>query len=285
MTYTNIAGLPQPIVDAITNDPYDSKADISVTGLISPPKIRQLTKRHEADIMQDISDRIYSLLGTSVHYILDQHGSNGTDPEVFTERRLFVEHNGVRVSGSMDHHDHGVISDYKVTSTWAVIDGVKPEWEQQLNLYAHLCRANSLPVEGLQIVAILRDWQRSQAAKSSDYPPVPVAVLPVPLWDADKAAAYFSERIELHMAAEVELPDNIPHCTPEERWARPTTWAVVKPGGKRAVRVLDTKEEAAEWGAGGEYEIQERPGADTRCDSYCAVNQWCSYYKAKGGEE
>jgi hypothetical protein len=36
----------------------------------------------------------------------------------------------------------------------------------------------------------------------------------------------------------------VPPCTPEERWGRPTRFAVMKQGQKRAVRVFDTREEA-----------------------------------------
>jgi hypothetical protein len=64
-------------------------------------------------------------------------------------------------------------------------------------------------------------------------------------------------------------------------WEKPTTYAVIKVGGKRAKSIHPTKAEAqADLDTAGKgYEIQVRNGERTRCSSYCPVNQWCEQYQ------
>ena len=60
-TITNKHGLPEALVRAVRNDPYTGGGDISVTKLIDSPQRRQLWRQHEADIEEDVSERIWSL--------------------------------------------------------------------------------------------------------------------------------------------------------------------------------------------------------------------------------
>ncbi len=74
----------------------------------------------------------------------------------------------------------------------------------------------------------------------------------------------------------------LPECTPAERWAKPTIYAVRKPGRKTALRVLDTETAARELAAAtpnGYVEI--RPGESVRCADYCAVAEFCAQRRAE----
>ena len=64
-------------------------------------------------------------------------------------------------------------------------------------------------------------------------------------------------------------------------WEKPTTWAVIKVGGKRAKSVHETEAgaQADLASAGKGYEIQVRAGERTRCMNYCQVSQWCSQHQ------
>ena len=42
----------------------------------------------------------------------------------------------------------------------------------------------------------------------------------------------------------LETDGDLPECTPEQMWEKPTTYAVKKVGNKRATNVFNTKEEA-----------------------------------------
>ena len=72
----------------------------------------------------------------------------------------------------------------------------------------------------------------------------------------------------------------MPACTPEERWAKPDKWAVMKHGRKSAVKVFDSEEEANANIGLGDY-IEYRQGVDTKCEDYCMVNQFCPYWQKR----
>lgn len=269
MNLTNKAGLPLPLVRAVANDPYDAgDTDISVTRLLQPPQLRKLMQGAQG-LTEDASERIWALLGQSVHTILER-AYKGT--QAIVERRVRREVLGWKVSGQFDVLEDGVLSDYKITSVYAR-DG-KIEWEQQLNLLRVLAASDlMLPaIHRLQIVAIFRDWRPKEALKD-DYPDSQVAIIPVNLWPLEKAEEYLLERVRLHQA------DIAEPCTDEERWAQPSKWALMKKGQKKAVRLFDSKpvfvtlEDNQYW--------EHRPGAYRRCENYCPVSGICPQWKAE----
>ena len=87
MKYTNLSNLPKAIERAVENDPYESNADISTTRLIAPPRIRVLQKRNWDLITEDVSDRIFSLLGQSVHHVIERAKTR----QEISEKRLFYK--------------------------------------------------------------------------------------------------------------------------------------------------------------------------------------------------
>ena len=282
MKITNVLGLPQALVDAVTNDPYQQSGDISVTGLIQPPRVRQLTTRHEDEITIDASDRIWMLVGSNVHEIIER----AAQKDSLQEERLSTNVLGWKVTGATDLYDgKGIITDIKNTSVWSVLRGVKEDWVIQLNLYGVLWRQHGWPVTKLQIIAILRDWSKHQIKNSSDYPKHQVQVLPVPLWLPEDAHNYMVERVTLHQEAEHLSDADLPLCSAEERWERPTTYAVKVKGQKRAKRVLESMEDAEAWATDNmkkEFDIEIRHGESVRCESYCDCSQFCDF--KKGGE-
>ena len=271
MNLTNNCALPASIVEAVRRDPYDAgEADISCTRLIAPPLIRHLERLHGAAISEDASDRIWSLLGQAVHVILHR----AVQPGELAEERLFADAGGWRISGAFDLFDGATLTDFKTTSAWSVKPPLKPEWTAQINVLAWLLRCNGWSPQRGRIVAILRDWRKNEALRyGDDYPRRQVVELPVPLWTPEDAAAYVAERVRLHRL------DDPPICTPEERWDRPTVWAVQREGRRTAVRLHSEREkaEAHATALGAGHSVVERPGASVRCSQYCAVAQWCAY--------
>lgn len=280
-TITNRLGLPEPIVEAIRNDDYDpGDSDFTVTELIGPARQAALVARHGVE--EDASERIYSLLGQAVHSILERANVRSV-----VEKRLYHNVLGVRISGKFDHMallDRGdgnvVLQDYKVASVWEYIFGLKDERVAQLNALAWLAELHGYRVTELEAVLVFRDWRKREAAFGArdGYPQQQVARVAVPRWPADQVHGYLRERVQAHLdARERALPD----CTDAERWAKPTTYAVVKVGNKRASRVLDSELEAQRWGDAnvkGRYEIQVRAGEQTRCALYCPVATRCEQW-------
>src|SRR6266849_1342105 len=220
MKITNRNNLPASLVQAVTNDPYVGGGDYTVTTLIGPPQINILRKLHIDEIEEDVIDRIWALFGQAVHAVLERSNMVG-----IAERRLYTTIAGKRISGQFDrlvYAPDGVLQDYKVTSSWTQIAGIKPEWDCQLNCLAELCWMNNYPIHKLEIIAIYRDWSRRLALRGGDYPSAPVAVIDIPLWARSKAQQYMLERVILHEEA---AHGQVSPCTNSERWYRNEQWA------------------------------------------------------------
>lgn len=283
MKITNKYNVPETLMALATKEYYSKgKADFSVTEIISPPQIQRLRKKHYEQIEQDVSDMLWSLLGSALHVVAER----GQTENHITEERLHVEIDGVVLSGAIDLQkttESGiVITDYKFTSAWAIRQD-KFEWEAQQNIYAWLVsKAKNEKVVGVQICALIRDWSRREAAVKADYPPAPIQVLELPLWPLEKTEAYIRERLEAHRNAKVadDWGDPLPECTEEERWIRTTQYAVKREGRKTAIRVLDSEEEAKELAEKEKGFVEIRKGEAIRCtNNFCGVNQWCSQYQ------
>ena len=284
MIITNKFGLPKPFENIAKNPSYSKgKAHISATQLLNSPKIVALMKKHDAELTQDVADTIWSIFGSAVHGVLEK----GADEKNIVEQRFHAEIDGWRVSGAVDlqvvEPDGIHIQDYKTTSVWAVKND-KPEWEQQLNIYAWLVAVNkNVNIKSLTIVGILKDWSKSEADRNPEYPQKPVAMVDVPLWTFEEQEAFIKGRIAKHSAADFAMETNgeLDECTPAEMWEKPPVWAVVKQGAVRAKSLHDSPDlaEAAKKELGAGYEIQIRRGKRTRCESYCLVSKWCKQYQ------
>jgi hypothetical protein len=281
---TNQYNLPDIIVNVVERPTYSKgKANISATQLLNSPKIVALTKKYEDAMEQDVSGMIWSILGSAMHGVLE-HGKNENS---IVEQRLHAEVDGWLISGAVDlqevYPDGIVISDYKLTSVWSVMND-KPEWEQQLNIYAWLIETQKkVMIKGLNIVAFLRDWNSREAEFKENYPRAAMVQIPITLWPLDDREAYIKGRIAKHSEAEyaLETGEPLPDCTPKEMWEKPTTYAVKKINGVRAKFVFEDMDAALKSleDLGKDYEIEIRPGDRTRCANYCQVNKWCKQYE------
>ena len=282
MPLTNRYNLPKPLVSAVEWKWYTKAGHISATSLLKSPRQRWLQERHHADIQEDASDRIWALLGSAVHAILERQ----TADNHLTEERLWGVVNGWTVTGQADVLSEDMtLSDYKVTSVYSFLLDDKAEWEQQLNVYAWLYRHSGFDVKRAQIVAILRDWSKRKSEMESDYPPVPVMVKTIPVWTLDEQRAFVEARVAAHQSTESLADDALPLCTDAERWASSTVFALMRGKAKRAVRLFQSREEAERALAHAvdraDMRIDERPGQARRCESYCTAAPWCSQWKAE----
>lgn len=290
MKLTNRNNLPETIINVIRRPEYNKgKSNMSVTELLNSPRIVQLKRKHWDELEEDASDMVWSIFGTAIHGVLE----HGKDDHHIVEERIHILMDGIRISGAIDlqevEADGIIVSDYKTTSAWAVMNE-KQDWHNQLNSYAYLVEAaKKTPVKKLQIVAIIRDWSRREAANRESYPKAPIVVIDIPLWDFQEREAYIKSRISLHGDAffEMETDGEMPECTPEEMWEKPTTYALKKDGNLRAKSVHETREaaetaltDATEKAKKGEkFLIEVREGDRTRCSSFCQVAGMCSQYQ------
>jgi hypothetical protein len=277
MRFTDSIGIPAPIKRAIEwqAHSHNPKSDVSCTTLIGPPLLRWLRKRYEPYVTQDYRKMLWVLHGSLIHLLLEKFGEGDKE---HAERTVKATINGWVVSATLDYVQEGdCLTDYKYTSVWASKDGVKEEWEAQLNVGLYLLRHDPTTAEigesikKLAICIWYRDWRTSEKA---DFPNE-IEVLDVPVWTEAVAEAYIEERVKLHQQFDEALP---PMCADKERWL--TNFAVMKNGRKTAVRAgFRTREEAE--AALGEFKCDYiREAAPKRCVAYCAygANGFCPYW-------
>lgn len=232
---------------------------------------------------------IWSLFGTAMHNILE-HGKGDNH---IVEERLRTQLDGWTISGAIDlqtiESDGIRISDYKTTGAWSVMNE-KSDWVKQLNIYAWLVETvKKIPVLSVEIVALVRDWSRRDSEVKEGYPNAPMVVLPMPLWPYNEREEFVRQKIHEHAEAyfALESGGDLPFCTPEDMWEKPSVWAIKKEGNVRAKSLCYSESEAKEMleGLGKGYVIEHRPGERTRCKHYCQVSQFCRQWAEYQGRE
>ena len=284
MIITNEFGLPETFVNIMKRPTYSKGgANLSVTEMINSPQIVQLRKTHDEEITIDVSDNVFSMFGSAMHLLLE----HGKSPNHILEERLHSEVDGWSISGAIDlqviEEDGIVINDYKKVGVWATMNE-KPEWEQQLNIYAWLVeKVKKTPVKKVAIVAIIKDFNKRESKIKEGYPKAQIITIDIPLWPYEERENFIKARIRLHSDAYMaaQMGEDLPICTSVEMWEKETTFAVKKVGNKRATVVCASQEQAdqkvTELGKG--YEIEIRKGERTRCADYCLVNKFCNQYQ------
>ena len=277
------------------NEHTTGGADISVSALIDAPQIAHLSRLHEAELTEDVGDGILRLIGTAIHLVLEE----GCEASDIVEERYHAEVGGMKISGQVDRlelvnevflgdgesHDRALttykLQDWKTTAckTMAHNPEGKESWINQVNVYNFLAQYNGVEIDRLEIVAIFRDWAKAGARGQENYPECAVGVIPITMWPIEETKKYIEWRVSLHSAT---VPAE---CTLEDKWQSKPTYAVVKPGNKRATKVFNSEFEAQSFINEKMLlaEIEERPGRAMRCEAYCPVNQFCDQYKRESG--
>jgi hypothetical protein len=283
MQVTNVHNLPEPLVTLARREYYSKgAAQYSVTEIMSPPKIRRMREKYDDQIVTDVSQMLWSLLGSALHVVMERGETSGW----IKEERLFAEVDGVSISGAIDLQEEGesgiTIYDYKFTSAWAVMQE-KEEWIQQLNIYKWLVETvKQRKVVGLKICAMVRDYSKHDLREA--YPAAPICIVDVPLWDSVKTEMYIRERLEMHRESKMraDFEEDLQNCSNEERWMSETTFAVKREGRKTAIRVFKTIEEATELAEKEKGYVETRLGEPKRCTGdFCGVSQWCAQYQGE----
>lgn len=282
---TNKMNLPQPFVDAATSHHEYKPNRYSVTEVLGGTCEAVLKRRHAGESTEDVSDRLWAVLGSAVHKVLEMSQSA---PEQHQEQWLCVKVGDYELSGIFDLYDEstGTVTDWKVTSVYTVLFGDFDKWRKQTLAYCWMLRQKGHDAHKGQIVAMLRDHQQRKAKTEKDYPPHPVFTIE---WDfteedfeqiEDDIVYWFARVINQEKTPD----DKLLPCSPDQRWHRPDKWAVMEKGRKKALRVLDSEDAAREWAIGKgidptdtHYYLEYREGEDTRCQSYCSVAQFCPY--------
>jgi len=291
MKITNKKNLPEPMLNYVKSDLQEPRDNVvRVTDLNKGVREILLNKRHYSDIEQDVSDMIWLFFGTALHSVVDAAEEQSHQ---IKETRLEEQIGNLILSGKFDLYDakRKLVIDYKTCSVWKFMFNDFSDWERQTSLYCWLLRKAGFEVEGAEIIALMKDHSKSKARNEAQYPDLPVQTIH---FDYDDQKHQETEEYILTRMAEIEaaidLPDeDLPLCTVDERWYSGDQYAVMKGTNKRALRVLDTEEEAEQWmqeneGRGGTH-IEYRPGVSRKCLDYCQVCEFCDYYLENVKEE
>jgi len=302
MKLTNKFNLPQTLINLHEKQRKDysetrGDADVSVTQIIRPPRIDMLRKEHFKDMEEDLSDRLWAILGTVIHVVM----VDGADEEHIPEENLFIEIEGWILKGGIDVQHIGVddnnqihvrILDYKFTRAIKYQKKDYQDWQEQLNCYAYMVtKCKGYIVDGIDVVMFVRDFSGASAERDKSYPPASCCVVDIHLWSVSKQEEFIREHILEHQDARrrVEWGEDLLECSDHHRWKRPDEWTVQKPGAKRASKVTKTEAEADEWRQTkkkpDEYEVTIRKGHPSRCEGdWCGVSRWCDQWLAEKKE-
>lgn len=279
MTLTNNQNLPEPLVRAVQWSDRDREGcHYTVTELLRPARMVALERQFAEQITEDASDRLWLLLGSAGHTVLERSAHKG----IVEERAVVdveVDGKSFKVGGKLDYGvSDTTLFDYKFTSVYAAKEGPRDEWTQQLNIYRWLAHLYGVFFDKLQIVAIFRDWSKPKASREPDYPQSQVKVMDLPLWPDATIEQFICDRIRAHETAKAKLP----LCTAEDMWEKPEMFAVKKKGGKRAIRLYESEVAAVQHQNEDprNLEIEHRPAERTRCESYCRCAPFCEQWKA-----
>lgn len=280
---TNNLGLPKAFVEMAKSDFTAEPNTYRVTSLLKGIRETILEKRHSNEIEQDVSDMIWLLFGTAVHGILEQQEE--ADCEI-KETRLKMGVDDYILSGQFDLYNAKTktITDYKTCSAWKVVFGDYSDWKKQLLMYAYMMKDAGFPVECGEVVALMKDHSKRDAKYKAEYPKFPVKKITFDFTEQDfnEIETFLLDKFVEIKKCESLPDDELPLCTPEERFNSGDKYAVMKKGRKTAMRVLDSMEEAEKWMAdNGGDEIEVRPGEDKKCIDYCSACEFCNYYKEK----
>ena len=264
-----ILSFPSPFARALSTDKYSKgNSQFSVTQLLSPPQRTFLKLRHHE--INSPYGGMMALLGTAIHNILEQN----VRPELGerAEERLFTEFIGVKVSGQIDFYENATIMDYKVTG--GIQEAAKREHYLQVQMNGLLARRNGWEVNNVGVMYFQRDWKQLQSLNNPGYPKTPFKSFVHP-FEEEEALEAFQTTVSDHLAASLGKPRD---CSKSEKWQKPDTYAVMKPGASRASRVYDSLSEAEDALKAGQI-IQTRSSERTYCEHFCGLKHCCPQYR------
>ena len=287
MIITNKYNLPQPFVDAVTREYTYKDKQYSVTSLLKGTREAILLRRHHNKIVKDVADMSNLIFGTAVHSVFE---NTKDDFFLLKENKVVLDMpNGYKLSGIFDLYDFALqkITDWKTAAVWKYIYKDWEDYRKQVLIYCYMQQQKGLPATEGEIIALFKDFSKTKAKRESNYPQHPVHKIGWKFKDEEIAdiEAWLIAKFKEIEEQEKLLDNELILCTPEERWADPTTYAVMKYGNKRAVKVYEVKIEAYNRATelGLDYYVEERQGIDKKCSEYCDCCDFCDYYQTKYG--
>ena len=305
MNYTNTSNIPLPLAVFLATDHYDYVPNvISATSLLKP--VRQLIladRLSSEDNLVELSDMVSSRMGTAIHTAIEQAWLNPTkalkslgysddiiqrikvNPEtveendipVYMEKRSFKKVGNHTISGKFDFVAEGKVHDFKSTSTYNYLNQSNAnKYILQGSLYRWL-NPDIITKDEMLIHYIFTDWSKAESLRNSNYPKARVHSQKYNLLGLDEIEQFVKDKLELYDSMKHQQEKDIPYCTDEELWRKPTVWKYYKNAyATRATKNFDNPSEAyALQQTNGAGEVREVKGTVSAC-KYCPAFLLCS---------
>lgn len=305
MNYTNTSNIPLPLAVFLATDHYDYVPGvISATSLLKP--IRQLIladRLSSEDNLVELSDMVSSRMGTAIHTAIEQAWLNPTkalkslgysddiiqrikvnpttveenDIPVYMEKRSFKKVGNHTISGKFDFVAEGKVHDFKSTSVYGYLNQSNAsKYILQGSLYRWL-NPDIITKDEMLIHYIFTDWSKAESLRNSNYPKARVHSQKYNLLGLDEIEQFVKDKLELYDSMKHQQEKDIPYCTDEELWRKPTVWKYYKnANATRATKNFDNPSEAyALQQTNGVGEVREVKGTVSAC-KYCPAFLLCS---------
>ena len=305
MNYTNTSNIPLPLAVFLATDHYDYVPNvISATSLLKP--VRQLIladRLSSEDNLVELSDMVSSRMGTAIHTAIEQAWLNPTkalkslgysddiiqrikvNPEtveendipVYMEKRSFKKVGNHTISGKFDFVAEGKVHDFKSTSVYGYLNQSNAnKYILQGSLYRWL-NPDIITKDEMLIHYIFTDWSKAESLRNSNYPKARVHSQKYNLLGLDEIEQFVKDKLELYDSMKHQQEKDIPYCTDEELWRKPTVWKYYKTANAtRATKNFDNPSEAyALQQTNGVGEVREVKGTVSAC-KYCPAFLLCS---------
>lgn len=268
---TNMYGYPDLIYQAMLKWHDEHHSDgISVTELIDSPLIWHL--KNEYGIKADVQEQWKAFWGSVKHKFF------GYLPEgkYHIEKELKFIIADQLITGTPDVWTPNQLMDFKNTSVESYQYHKNDDsWLLQLNIYRYLIwKVFNIAIPTLTSVVAFDNWSQQKSVYDKSYPRKASIEVNQPVMSFDQVEQYIKIRIGLFNNAKDYI------CSPEDRWEKPTQYAVRKVTSTKCIKLCNTVEEAdaliAEKSNPGDYTYDVRQGESERCERWCPVRHICS---------
>lgn len=292
MKLVNPSLYPAAYLEAAKSHIYESKRGrIGITQLIDSPQIRNLWLDKYEEVVLDCDDFFTSMLGTAFHKYLEEHLP---DKGQVAERKFEYEiEQGIMLVGKADVSggsdtviESKTIEDYKLMAAFSYVFDKTDYFEKQLNILRWLAwKVDRVVIEKLIIHIFIKDWTFYESQKNPDYPKSRYIRQEIKCWSFEETEKYVFERIALHK-------DKNYKCDDTDKWVKLEKWAVMKKGTEKAMRLLDTEEDAMNYISSKKLDVEynkqniyivQRKTEAKRCMSFCNVRSVCPYAQSLRG--
>ena len=291
MKVTNKANLPAALVDLVQNSQFGYKEKCySATTLLHANRDILLTRRHFDEIEVDANESVNMILGTAVHSLIEKFDKTGY-AEIYLKEEI---RDGYYLTGQCDLYDavNFELVDWKTASVYKIIRKDFGDWKKQGLIYAWLLVKKGHFVKKLKFHALLKDWtardRRIAKMKGDFYPDAQIYTweYEVTAQDLRDIETFIRDKFDSLILDELLSDDQLPDCGPEDTWYTGDKYAVYGKSKVKAMRVLDTEQEAKDYmeHKGGTH-IEFRPGEHRKCQDYCQCCKFCKYYQERKAKE